>query len=106
VREGDPMFAEFMDAWAIAQAEQEVYIAALPQWVQLWMNWMMLVLGLGALVFAVFKVEARWLLLAMVLTIPARSEEHTSELQSRQYIVCRLLLEKTKSFTENINKTV
>src|SRR3712207_9481830 len=26
-----------------------------------------------------------------------RSEEHTSELQSRQYIVCRLLLEKTIS---------
>src|SRR3712207_7335722 len=25
---------------------------------------------------------------------PARSEEHTSELQSRQYLVCRLLLEK------------
>src|SRR5258707_7302115 len=28
--------------------------------------------------------------------IPARSEEHTSELQSRQYLVCRLLLEKKK----------
>src|SRR3712207_8677884 len=27
----------------------------------------------------------------------ARSEEHTSELQSRQYIVCRLLLEKKKT---------
>src|SRR5947209_18540247 len=27
---------------------------------------------------------------------PARSEEHTSELQSRQYLVCRLLLEKKK----------
>src|SRR3712207_8239556 len=26
-----------------------------------------------------------------------RSEEHTSELQSRQYLVCRLLLEKTKN---------
>src|SRR3712207_7380336 len=26
--------------------------------------------------------------------VPARSEEHTSELQSRQYLVCRLLLEK------------
>src|SRR3712207_7095189 len=26
--------------------------------------------------------------------IPRRSEEHTSELQSRQYLVCRLLLEK------------
>src|SRR3712207_7184545 len=29
-------------------------------------------------------------------TLPARSEEHTSELQSRQYLVCRLLLEKKK----------
>src|SRR3712207_3542098 len=27
---------------------------------------------------------------------PIRSEEHTSELQSRQYLVCRLLLEKQK----------
>src|SRR3712207_7739656 len=29
----------------------------------------------------------------------ARSEEHTSELQSRQYLVCRLLLEKKKNLT-------
>src|SRR3712207_7063557 len=29
----------------------------------------------------------------------ARSEEHTSELQSRQYLVCRLLLEKKKEPT-------
>src|SRR3712207_8046942 len=29
----------------------------------------------------------------------ARSEEHTSELQSRQYLVCRLLLEKKKHMT-------
>src|SRR3712207_7974582 len=28
------------------------------------------------------------------LQVDARSEEHTSELQSRQYLVCRLLLEK------------
>src|SRR3712207_7946884 len=28
---------------------------------------------------------------------PQRSEEHTSELQSRQYLVCRLLLEKKKN---------
>src|SRR3712207_7548003 len=28
--------------------------------------------------------------------VQARSEEHTSELQSRQYLVCRLLLEKKK----------
>src|SRR3712207_7329519 len=40
-----------------------------------------------------------------------RSEEHTSELQSRQYLVCRLLLEKKKSkanisiYIEHISKT-
>src|SRR3712207_8839858 len=33
----------------------------------------------------------------------ARSEEHTSELQSRQYLVCRLLLEKKK---ETIDRSV
>src|SRR3712207_8492356 len=31
----------------------------------------------------------------------ARSEEHTSELQSRQYLVCRLLLEKKKNKQSN-----
>src|ERR1035437_10243102 len=30
----------------------------------------------------------------MILQMAHRSEEHTSELQSRQYLVCRLLLEK------------
>src|SRR3712207_8513421 len=34
--------------------------------------------------------------LKFMLATPARSEEHTSELQSRQYLVCRLLLEKKK----------
>src|SRR3712207_8202301 len=33
---------------------------------------------------------------ARLLRRPPRSEEHTSELQSRQYLVCRLLLEKKK----------
>src|SRR3712207_7535940 len=32
--------------------------------------------------------------------VHVRSEEHTSELQSRQYLVCRLLLEKKKN---NVN---
>src|SRR5947209_16907751 len=31
---------------------------------------------------------------AVTLVMTMRSEEHTSELQSRQYLVCRLLLEK------------
>src|SRR3712207_8697126 len=33
-----------------------------------------------------------------------RSEEHTSELQSRQYLVCRLLLEKKKT-QRNVKRT-
>src|SRR5437879_10089346 len=34
-----------------------------------------------------------------------RSEEHTSELQSPMYLVCRLLLEKKKNKNEQINDT-
>src|SRR5206468_8605428 len=37
----------------------------------------------------------------------SRSEEHTSELQSRSDLVCRLLLEKKKKITKNkINQTL
>src|SRR3712207_7472098 len=35
--------------------------------------------------------------IALHIAAAARSEEHTSELQSRQYLVCRLLLEKKRS---------
>src|SRR3712207_6853759 len=34
---------------------------------------------------------------------PSRSEEHTSELQSRQYLVCRLLLEKKTYISEDLD---
>src|SRR5476651_2766634 len=37
------------------------------------------------------------------VTTPWRSEEHTSELQSRQYLVCRLLLEKKKKKNKQNN---
>src|SRR3712207_7170630 len=39
-----------------------------------------------------------------LLGIPGarRSEEHTSELQSRQYLVCRLLLEKKNNITTSL----
>src|SRR3712207_8279126 len=39
------------------------------------------------------KDSAAWIFPTMA---SSRSEEHTSELQSRQYLVCRLLLEKKK----------
>src|SRR3712207_7508944 len=40
------------------------------------------------------------ILLGIVLAF--RSEEHTSELQSRQYLVCRLLLEKKNGYTPGL----
>src|SRR3712207_8321853 len=40
---------------------------------------------------------------AVVGGSPVRSEEHTSELQSRQYLVCRLLLEKKKRSIHSIS---
>src|SRR3712207_8253274 len=36
------------------------------------------------------------------LRCACRSEEHTSELQSRQYLVCRLLLEKKTTYSPSI----
>src|SRR3712207_8060056 len=58
-------------------------------------------LGLGRLTLgwigalhAVAGVERARSAVARRRRLPARSEEHTSELQSRQYLVCRLLLEK------------
>src|SRR5437762_11212883 len=40
----------------------------------------------------------------LILLFLRRSEEHTSELQSPMYLVCRLLLEKKKN-TQTINKS-
>src|SRR5947209_16397603 len=42
------------------------------------------------------RLQRRALLLDVGGAAHPRSEEHTSELQSRQYLVCRLLLEKQK----------
>src|SRR2546422_7828488 len=48
--------------------------------------------------------EAGWSLMrrgcCQALPVQPRSEEHTSELQSRLHLVCRLLLEKKKKKTE------
>src|SRR5256884_2534638 len=44
--------------------------------------------------------------LTLQIVRKVRSEEHTSELQSRLHLVCRLLLEKKKKKTKNIQKHV
>src|SRR3712207_7011292 len=59
-------------------------------------HWSWRRVGLLAVVLAAAAVVIS---LALALLGAARSEEHTSELQSRQYLVCRLLLEKKKKTT-------
>src|SRR3712207_8451131 len=59
---------------------------------------MRVVFGEGALARLPDEVATLGLARVLVLCSPEqRSEEHTSELQSRQYLVCRLLLEKKTS---------
>src|SRR3712207_9298596 len=60
----------------------------LPTWIEIAVLIFLSVIK-GALVVAFYmhlRFDSRW--------FTSRSEEHTSELQSRQYLVCRLLLEK------------
>src|SRR3712207_8516126 len=52
--------------------------------------------GNGDDVDVAVEVHAQHLVGLIEVVLHARSEEHTSELQSRQYLVCRLLLEKKK----------
>src|SRR3712207_7774804 len=58
-------------------------------WGYVWLTGMSISIIRSAVMLSVYGLVA----------ILHRSEEHTSELQSRQYLVCRLLLEKKKSFT-------
>src|SRR2546422_4174562 len=58
----------------------------------------------GPLVFGFFAVEATFR--ASGNTRRTRSEEHTSELQSRLHLVCRLLLEKKKQITNTLHMQI
>src|SRR3712207_8423437 len=60
----------------------------------------LLVLGLSLAAFGILAglaIATEGFTSATKLQVALRSEEHTSELQSRQYLVCRLLLEKKKN---------
>src|SRR3989442_2911526 len=60
-------------------------------WPGLWQSWAMRFLP-GQWAAAAFLTAMPWEIIAKKF----RSEEHTSELQSRPHLVCRLLLEKKK----------
>src|SRR3712207_8151178 len=56
--------------------------------------------GIGGLFHGLYDLRRSQLLVVNRSDgVAPRSEEHTSELQSRQYLVCRLLLEKKKHLT-------
>src|SRR3712207_9067648 len=54
------------------------------------------VLGSILLLVPILNFATYGYMLDVIRNVYQRSEEHTSELQSRQYLVCRLLLEKKK----------
>src|SRR3712207_7402611 len=58
---------------------------------------------LGATILGTGGDEAIHCILDLMYARVPRSEEHTSELQSRQYLVCRLLLEKKKTQKHRYN---
>src|SRR3712207_8416441 len=69
----------------------------------LWPNTVILLLSTSGCCIstakALFASCSKSLIVRFPHTLLSRSEEHTSELQSRQYLVCRLLLEKKKKYT-------
>src|SRR3712207_2363952 len=69
--------------WDKINSASAVFSSSFPTW---WVG--MLMIFAFAFTYHIFPARAT--------PLTARSEEHTSELQSRQYLVCRLLLEKKK----------
>src|SRR3712207_7364472 len=71
------------------------------QFVPRWLRWTGRLLA-GLLLLIVLAVAVVYLVTSLALRRTYRSEEHTSELQSRQYLVCRLLLEKKNNSIDQI----
>src|SRR5205809_5698584 len=67
-----------------------------PEQAELWQDVLALLFGLFFSFVPQPFIKSRWRILCSGLRFLKRSEEHTSELQSRLHLVCRLLLEKKK----------
>src|SRR3712207_8926489 len=91
-------------------ATTEIYTLSLHDALPIY--WLIFLLSCPAIIFSFITStagsgirEPRACLILMLHRTWLRSEEHTSELQSRQYLVCRLLLEKKKKRKMNVRFT-
>src|SRR3712207_7380250 len=84
-------------------ATTEIYTLSLHDALPIWMNftWFASSYDTDDVPYRLMTMVQMAGVLVLTAGVPVafadRSEEHTSELQSRQYLVCRLLLEKKKS---------
>jgi len=63
-------WSEFAARYQATDAAIQAYVAGLPLWVNVWRGWMFLVFGLS-IAFVVWRVEARWVALTMVVSTAA-----------------------------------
>lgn len=63
-------WAEFADRYQTTELELQAYVADLPLWVNVWRGWMFFIFT-AAIVFVVWKREARWLAATMLASILA-----------------------------------
>src|SRR3712207_2499328 len=82
-------------------AMETLFLLLVVWWAWMYTTWFTNLFDPGTLPVRLLLAALMLASLLMAVAIPEafgeRSEEHTSELQSRQYLVCRLLLEKKKT---------
>jgi hypothetical protein len=61
-------WSEFAARYAATEAELQAYVAGLPVWVNVWRGWMF-VLFTAAVLFVIWKSEARWVAVTMVVSL-------------------------------------
>lgn len=60
--------AEFFARYQATNAALQAYVNGLPLWVNVWRGWMFVIFT-AAVVFVIWKREARWLLLTMIISL-------------------------------------
>jgi len=61
-------WASFVEKYQATEAQLQTYVAGLPLWVNVWRGWMFFIFN-AAVVFVIWKREARWLALTMIVSL-------------------------------------